>query len=92
MTVAGICCRLDGLPLAIELAAARVRHLPLPEIYGRLKQSLDLLAGGARDMPVRQRALRNTIAWSYNLLNEQERHLFSRLAVFSGNGRTICNF
>jgi predicted ATPase/DNA-binding CsgD family transcriptional regulator len=84
LVVAGICCRLDGLPLAIELAAARIRHIPLPEIYERLKMRLHVLTGGARDLPLRQRTLRTAIEWSYNLLDSSERLLFVRLAVFRG--------
>ena len=84
LIVAGICCRLDGLPLAIELAAARVRHLPPHDIYARLEQRLHVLSGGARDLPLRQRTLRNTIEWSYNLLDGDERLLFARLAIFRG--------
>ncbi len=82
--VAEICRRLDGLPLAIELAAARVRMLPAQAMLARLDQRLPLLTGGARDAPERQRTLRNTIAWSYDLLQPEEQVLFRRLAVFSG--------
>ncbi|NLF78110.1 MAG: LuxR family transcriptional regulator, partial [Chloroflexi bacterium] len=84
LIVAGITCRLDGLPLAIELAAARVRHLPPQEIYDRLENSLYLLTGGGRDLPLRQRTLRTAIEWSYNLLDHSERLLLARLAVFRG--------
>lgn len=84
LIVAGICCRLDGLPLAIELAAARIRHLPPQEIYDRLEHRLDLLTSGARDLPLRQHTLRAAIEWSYNLLETSERLLFARLAVFRG--------
>lgn len=84
LLVAGICCRLDGLPLAIELAAARVRHLPLQEMYAKLARGLHVLTGGARDLPLRQHTLRAAIAWSYNLLDVGERQLFTRLAVFRG--------
>jgi predicted ATPase/DNA-binding CsgD family transcriptional regulator len=86
--VADICVRLDGLPLAIELAAARVKIYSPQQILERLESRLGLLTGGARDLPVHQRTLRATIDWSYNLLEEGEQQLFSRLAVFNG-GRTI---
>ena len=84
LIVAGICCRLDGLPLAIELAAARVRHIPPQDIYGRLEKRLHVLTGGARDLPLRQRTLRTAIEWSYNLLDSSEKLLFARLAVSRG--------
>lgn len=82
--VAAICRRLDGLPLALELAAARMRHLTPQALLGRLAQPLDLLTSGARDLPSRQQTLRATIAWSYDLLNEAEQTLFRRLGVFIG--------
>ena len=86
--VAEICHRLDGLPLAIELAAARVRLLPPQAILERLVNRLQLLTGGARDLPGRQQTLRNAIAWSYDLLDLAEQALFRHLAVFVG-GRTL---
>jgi predicted ATPase/class 3 adenylate cyclase/Tfp pilus assembly protein PilF len=86
--VAEICVRLDGLPLAIELAAARITMLPPRAILQRLGRRLKLLTGGARDLPERQRTLRATIEWSFALLEEGEQVLFGRLAVFSG-GRTL---
>jgi len=86
--VAEICVRLDGLPLAIELAAARIKMLPPKAMLQRLSSRLKLLTGGARDLPERQRTLRATIEWSFALLDEGEQLLFARLAVFSG-GRTL---
>jgi predicted ATPase len=83
-TVARICRRLDGLPLAIELAAARVKLFPPQALLARLDRGLHLLAGGARDLPERQQTLRDTVAWSYDLLNPAEQALFRRLAVFAG--------
>jgi predicted ATPase/DNA-binding SARP family transcriptional activator len=82
--VAAICRRLDGLPLAIELAAARVRVLTLPALLERLERRLALLSAGGRDTPERQQTLRATIDWSYRLLDDDERRLFARLAVFVG--------
>ena len=86
--VAEICVRLDGLPLAIELAAARIKLLTPGAMLERLGSRLKLLSGGARDLPERQRTLRGTIEWSHALLEDGERALFARLAVFSG-GRTL---
>ncbi|HET7027047.1 MAG TPA: tetratricopeptide repeat protein, partial [Candidatus Limnocylindrales bacterium] len=82
--VVGICTRLDGLPLAIELAAARVRLLPPAAILDRLERSLGLLTGGAQDLPDRQRTLRGAVGWSHDLLEPVARTLFARLAVFAG--------
>jgi predicted ATPase len=82
--IAEICHRLDGLPLAIELAAARVRMLPPRALLARLGQRLPFLTGGARDAPERQRTLRATIAWSHDILQADEQVLFQRLAIFSG--------
>jgi serine/threonine-protein kinase PknK len=82
--VVEICRRVEGLPLAIELAAARVRVLPLATLRDRLQHRLSLLEGGARDAPPRQRSIRETIAWSYDLLPLVDRALFRRLAVFVG--------
>jgi predicted ATPase len=83
-TVAAICRRLDGLPLAIELAAAWVKLLPPATLLRRLERRLPLLVGGARDLPERQQTLRGAIAWSYNLLHAAEQALYRRLAVFAG--------
>ena len=82
--VAQIVCRLDGLPLAIELAAARVRLLPPPAILERLEHSLGLLTGGSRDLPDRQQTLRATIEWSYDLLGGEARKLLAACSVFRG--------
>lgn len=82
--VAEICRRLDGLPLAIELAAARIKVFPPPALLARLDHRLGVLTGGSRDVPSRQKTLRNAIAWSYDLLEPPEQVLFRRLAAFVG--------
>lgn len=86
-SVVDICSRLDGLPLAIELAAARVKILSPQAILPRLENRLKLLTGGARDLPVRQQTMRGAVEWSYDLLDEDEKVLFRRLAIFSGGFR-----
>lgn len=83
-TVATICVRLDGLPLALELAAARIRVLEPGALLTRLSRSLELLTSGPQDASARQRTLRGAIAWSYNLLSPQEQRLFTALGVFTG--------
>jgi predicted ATPase len=83
-SVSEICGRLDDLPLALELAAARLKALTTRQLLERLEQRLPLLTGGARDLPERQRTLRATIEWSYDLLNDQERELFASIGVFRG--------
>jgi predicted ATPase len=82
--VAAVCARLDGLPLAIELAAARIKLLTPSAMLTRLESCLNLLTGGARDLPTRQQTLRGTVDWSYGLLNPAEQTLFRRLSVFLG--------
>jgi predicted ATPase len=86
--VAEICARLDGLPLAIELAAARIRSLPPQALLSRLGQRLQLLTSSLRDAPARQQALRQTIQWSYDLLSANEQRLFQRLSIFA-NGSEL---
>jgi predicted ATPase/class 3 adenylate cyclase/DNA-binding CsgD family transcriptional regulator len=92
--IAEICQRLDGLPLALELAAARIRSLPPRAMLQRMQRRLPLLTGGARDLPARQRTLRDAIAWSYELLEPSEQTLFQRLGVFWGcsleAAETVC--
>ncbi len=83
-TIAEICVRLDGLPLAIELAAARIKMLSPAALLGLLSHRLQILTRGARDLPARQQTLRNTLQWSYDLLNLREQRLFRRLSVFVG--------
>jgi predicted ATPase/DNA-binding CsgD family transcriptional regulator len=94
--VAAICHQLDGLPLAIELAAGRSKLFSPQALLPRLKSRLKLLVGGAQDRPVHQQTLRGTIAWSYDLLEEDEKRLFRRLAVFVGGctleaAEAVCN-
>src|SRR5262249_961422 len=82
--IAEICHRLDGLPLPLQLAAARIKALPPPALLARLQHRLQILTGGARDLPERQQTLRTTIAWSYGLLDSAEQRLFRRLSTFVG--------
>jgi predicted ATPase/class 3 adenylate cyclase len=83
LAVAEICRRLDGLPLAIELAAARIRLFPPRTMLARMERRISLLVGGARDLPQRQQTLNHAISWSHDLLSESEKILFRRLSVFS---------
>lgn len=83
-TICDICRRLDGLPLAIELASVRCRYVPVESILEGLTRSLDMLSGGARDLPPRQRTIRGAIGWSYELLTEEERAVFRALGVCAG--------
>lgn len=94
--VTDICRCLDGLPLALELAAARIKILQPQEILARLDDKLKLLTGGARDLPIRHQTLRNTLEWSYDLLHQDEKTLFARLSVFVGGftlaaAEAVCN-
>ena len=94
--VDAICARLDGLPLAIELAADRVRMLSLPALLMRLERRLELLTCGPRDLPARQRSLRATLEWSWDVLDDPERTLLGRLTVFEGGAsldaaEAVCN-
>jgi predicted ATPase/transcriptional regulator with XRE-family HTH domain len=82
--IAKICGKLNGLPLAIELAAARTKHFSLTDLSEQLDRRLDFLTGGPRDLPQRQQTMRDTIAWSYNLLDSGEQNMLRDLAVFSG--------
>ncbi len=83
-TIAAICARLEGLPLAIELAAARIKLLPPEALLKRLKDRLQVLTGGKQDLPARQQTLYNTLQWSYDLLTPQEQRLFRLLSIFVG--------
>jgi len=94
-SVAEVCARLEGLPLAIELAAARTRILPPAAILSKLESRLAFLTGGARDLPERQRTMQGAIDWSYDLLDEPEKTIFRWLSVFSGSfsveaAETVC--
>ncbi len=94
--VGEICVQLDGLPLALELAAARIRVLTPAALRDRMKSRLDVLTTGASDLPIRQQTLRNTLDWSHALLTAEEQRLFRRLAVFSGSctvegAEAVCN-
>jgi predicted ATPase len=94
--VAEICHRLDGLPLAIELAAARIKMMTPPELLSKLERRFDVLRGGVRDLPERQQTLRSAIDWSYDLLGDSTKRLFRRLSVFVGGwtldaAEVVCN-
>jgi predicted ATPase/class 3 adenylate cyclase len=94
--VAAICQGLEGLPLAIELAAARIKILPPQAMLVRLSNKLSFLTGGGRDLPERQQTLRNTLDWSHSLLSAREKSLFARLGIFAGSfsleaAESICN-
>jgi predicted ATPase/DNA-binding CsgD family transcriptional regulator len=94
--IAEICVRLDGLPLALELAAARTKLLPPQALLTRLERRLHLLTSTAQDIPARQRTLRNALAWSYDLLNTQEQGIFRQVSVFIGGftldaAQAVCN-
>jgi predicted ATPase len=96
-TIAEICQRLDGLPLALELAAAKIKMLTPEAMINLLSSRLKLLTGGARDLPERQQTLRSTLEWSVNLLDDEVKTLFARLGVFVGGfsmeaAETVCNF
>ena len=84
VAIADICRRLDGLPLAIELAAARLRILSVDALLTQMHDPMHLLQGGPRDLPARQQTLRDTVAWSYGLLSDGDQRLFRHLAVFAG--------
>ncbi len=97
LEVAELCIKLDGLPLAIELAAALVKNFPVRIILEQINDRLDMLKDGPRDLPERHQTLRNTIEWSCNLLEEEDKHLFYRLSVFQRGGtieavKAICCF
>src|SRR5262249_29856863 len=85
--VGAICSRVDGLPLAIELIAARAKMLPPADLLRELEHGLAALAHGWRDLPERQRTLRHALGWSFSLLGSEEQHVFGRLGVFAGDLR-----
>ena len=94
--IAEICVRLDGLPLALELAAARIKLLPPQALLTRLERRLHILTSTAQDIPARHRTLRNALAWSYDLLNTQEQEIFRQVSVFIGGftldaAEAVCN-